>query len=287
MDNLTTIQNWLNCNNFGEIEAVSPISGGCINETARISLVNAGTVFVKQHKNPPPNFFAAEAAGLKALRGACNLKVPQVLHVDREFLLLEDLGNSSATADFWSILGEGLAEVHQQVMPSFGFETDNYCGSTPQANPITTEGYDFFAHHRLLALANTSVSMGYLTSSEMNALEHIATNLSEWIPAQPAVLIHGDLWSGNVHSDKQGLPALIDPACYWGWAEAELAMTALFGGFNQEFYRAYESASGISVDWRERAALYNLYHLLNHLILFGQSYHSQVSTIIKRFGNIA
>jgi len=284
MDDLTTMQNWLINNNLGEIEAISSIPGGCINETARISLASGRTVFIKLHQNPPPNFFVAEAAGLDALRCACSLKVPQVIHADREFLLLEDLGNTAAAAGFWSILGEGLAELHQKKMPAFGFEIDNYCGRTPQPNPQTIDGYEFFACHRLVVLARTAVKMSYLSSAEMKAIETIGSNLSQWIPAQPAVLIHGDLWSGNVHTDKQGQPALIDPACYWGWAEAELAMTTLFGGFDRAFYTAYETASGTAADWRERAPLYNLYHLLNHLVLFGESYHSQVGTVIKRFG---
>jgi len=283
MGDLTTIQKWLLANKYAEIESISPIVGGCINESARVSLTSGRSIFLKQHHKPPKNFFAAEAAGLNAMKKTCSLKVPEVLHVSREFLLLEDLGDASAAADYWSILGEGLAELHQNPKPAFGFEMDNYCGLTPQANPITTNGIEFFGFHRLLALARRAVNLEYLANSEMSAIETISANLGEWIPDQPAVLIHGDLWSGNVHCDKQGQPALIDPACYWGWAEAELAMTTLFGGFEQRFYSSYESTSGIATDWRDRAPLYNLYHLLNHLVLFGRSYHTQVCSVINRY----
>jgi len=111
----------------------------------------------------------------------------------------------------------------------------------------------------------------------------IASNLTNWIPIQSPVLIHGDLWSGNVHCDRDGNPCLVDPATYWGWAEADLAMTELFGNFNREFYESYESVSDIEKDWRERSPLYNLYHLLNHLILFGPSYLGNIRSVIKRF----
>jgi fructosamine-3-kinase len=124
-----------------------------------------------------------------------------------------------------------------------------------------------------------------LERADLNRLENIASRLSNWIPQQPPVLLHGDLWSGNVHCDAQGSPALIDPACYWGWAEAELAMTSLFGGFEPDFYTSYAECSGMDSDWPERAPLYNLYHLLNHLLLFGGSYLGSIRQICRRFAS--
>ena len=122
-----------------------------------------------------------------------------------------------------------------------------------------------------------------LNNAAFNALEFIAENLRLWIPPQPAVLTHGDLWSGNIHCDEHGGPALIDPATYWGWAEAELAMTRLFGGFGESFYASYAEHSGMASDWQQRSELYNLYHLLNHLLLFGSSYGAQIEAISRRF----
>ncbi|MBL4820151.1 MAG: fructosamine kinase family protein [Gammaproteobacteria bacterium] len=262
---------------------MSPIPGGCINEINRLTLNKGHSLILKTNNNRPPTFFAAEAAGLDALRRACSLRVPRVIILKEDFLVLEDLGNAPATANYWHILGEGLAELHGNIKPDFGFNSDNYCGLTPQSNPPTADGFVFFGQFCLLALGTKAEGMGLLTSSDLHAIETIAHNLPRWIPAQPAVLIHGDLWSGNVHCDKKGQPALIDPACYWGWAEAELSMTMLFGGFDRQFYSAYESASDIATDWRERAPLYNLYHLLNHLVLFGEGYLAQVRTVVKRY----
>jgi fructosamine-3-kinase len=180
-------------------------------------------------------------------------------------------------------LGRGLAALHRQEQPEFGFGADNYCGSTPQANPLMQDGWEFFARHRLLALAKPAQQRRLLNSAELRQVEDVAGRLADWIPAQPAVLLHGDLWSGNIHCDSRGLPALIDPACYWGWAEADLAMTTLFGGFDPRFYATYLECSGMQADWRERAPLYNLYHLLNHLLLFGGVYLDQVKQVLNRY----
>lgn len=283
MGDLTSIGTWLADNHFGEITRTRTIAGGCINETSLLTLEDGQTLFLKQHGDPPPDFFTAEAKSLDALREACRLNVPTVIHADENFLILEDLGSASPTSRFGSILGEELAMLHNKVEPEFGFNINNYCGTTMQENPRVADGYEFYARHRLLPLALRAEGNGLLATQDRQKIESIANKLSNWIPQQPAVLLHGDLWSGNVHCDKMGQPALIDPACYWGWAEAELAMTLLFGGFNSDFYSAYESATDISVDWRDRAALYNLYHLLNHLLLFGDAYLGQVRSVIARY----
>lgn len=281
--NLTAAASWLQANQSVEIIDFAAVGGGCINETGVISLSNRTTLFLKWHPSPPADFFQAEALGLNRLRVANSLRIPQVIHVDREFLLLEDLGSGVARGDFWVRLGEGLAELHSRHFPQFGFEQDNYCGLTPQRNGYTADGFHFFAHNRLLELAHRAAQAGLLDRTDCDRIERLAESLPQWIPPQPAVLIHGDLWSGNVHCDRDGNPALIDPACYQGWAEAELAMTTLFGGFDRGFYQAYQGASGIDPHWRERAPLYNLYHLLNHLLLFGGSYHGQVRSVLTRY----
>jgi fructosamine-3-kinase len=107
--------------------------------------------------------------------------------------------------------------------------------------------------------------------------------LCELVPEQPASLLHGDLWSGNAITDDRGSPAIIDPAAYYGWAEADLAMTALFGGFADRFYSAYMETRPLSSGWRERFGLYNLYHLLNHLNLFGRGYYGQVMGVVRKY----
>ena len=122
-----------------------------------------------------------------------------------------------------------------------------------------------------------------LSASELAGLERLCDRLQSLVPAQGPALLHGDLWSGNVLFDDSGAPVLIDPACYRGWPEAEIAMCALFGGFPEAFYQSWEAAAGPEPGWRERLPIYQLYHLLNHLNLFGMGYHSQVVAVIRRF----
>jgi len=282
--NLKLADSWLRANLSSEITSFEPVAGGCINETGVIQLANGERLFLKLHPNAPENFFSAEASGLDALRANTILRVPQVIHADDEFLILENLGNGSPVPDFWQLLGAGLAQLHNTSYQTFGLEHDNYCGRTPQLNSPSVDGYVFFASNRLNALAGKANRMGLLNNDDLRRVSRLADNLHNYVPGQPAVLIHGDLWSGNVHCDNEGYPALIDPACYRGWAEAELAMTLLFGGFREDFYKVYEQASSIAQDWRDRAPLYNLYHLLNHLILFGTGYLGQVRNVLDRYG---
>lgn len=284
MEPLASVADSLRKLGHGTITQVQPLGGGCINDTMRIRCGNSTRVVLKQQPAAAPDFFAAEAVGLRALSDTGSLRVPEVLLVTREFLLLEDLGDGKPRVDFWQSLGRGLAALHREPRAEFGFGADNYCGRTPQVNSPTRDGFEFFGQHRLLSLARQARDRSLLNKADLDAVEYLAGHLSRWIPPQVPVLLHGDLWSGNVHCDRQGEPALIDPACYWGWAEAELAMTTLFGAFDPRFYASYLEQSGMDTRWRERAPLYNLYHLLNHLLLFGGSYAAQVRGVLRHFG---
>jgi len=274
---------WLADNGFGKIVRQQSVGGGCINDSRRLHLDTGKSLFLKQHTQAPEDMFHSEAVSIAALGKRQALRVPTVLHIEEDFILLEDLGQSSPRKQYWTDLGEGLAQLHSEKYPQFGFNINNYCGLTPQQNDLAEDGHDFFANLRILKLASQAFDQNQLDREDLSKLEYIAANLARWIPKQPAVLIHGDLWSGNIHCDEEGRPALIDPATYWGWAEAELAMTDLFGGFNNDFYGSYAEQTNLDTSWRERAPLYNLYHLLNHLLLFGGSYLGSIRTITHRF----
>ena len=279
----SAVRRWLEAQGYGSVQRVFPVGGGCINNGARLITVSGRTFFLKTNAAAPPNMFAREAEGLQALRVPDGPHVPQPYLWDADFLLLEDLAPAQRRPDFWETLGRQLAALHHHTAPRFGFPHDNYIGSTPQPNPWTEDGYAFFAEQRLLFQARLAHRRGLLPAEDLRRVERLAARLPDLVPPQPPSLIHGDLWSGNVVPDNRGQPALIDPAAHYGWAEAELGMTQLFGGFPETFYRAYEEVRPLAPGWRERLPLYNLYHLLNHLNLFGEGYYGAVQRILRRY----
>ena len=228
--------------------------------------------------------FACEVAGLDELRVNDGPIVPETYIHGQDFLLMQDLAPTVRCGDYWQIFGRKLAQLHLHTRPKFGFAHDNYIGSTEQPNPWTQTGHDFFAEQRLLFQISLARERGLVSQFEVLKVEHLISRLSELIPEQPASLLHGDLWSGNAITDFDGNPAIIDPATHYGWAETELAMTTLFGSFPTSFYSAYEETRPLFSGYQARFPLYNLYHLLNHVNLFGRSYLSQVQTILKKFG---
>jgi fructosamine-3-kinase len=241
-------------------------------------------VVVKRWPGAPADFFTAEAAGLATLAGAGALRVPRVLALEPERLVLEDLGEGVQKGAFWTIAGEGLAAQHAVRHARFGFKRDGYCGPTPQSNAWNDDGWTFFAEQRLLPQVRRALDGGHLAADDVAAVERVCLRLRELVPGQPASLLHGDLWMGNLHCCADGAPALIDAgAVHYGWAESELAMLTLFGSPPDAFWRAYEARATVAGDWRERAPIYNLYHLLNHLNLFGGSYLAGTREVLGRF----
>lgn len=274
---------WLQQHSHGPVVNQQPVAGGCINNGERIQTKSGESFFLKTNATAPEDMFTREAEGLTELRKANGPRFPEPYLWAEEFLLLEDLKPATPAKDYWEDLGRQLARLHQVTNPQFGFAHNNYFGSTPQPNKWTADGYEFFAEQRLAFQARLARDNGGLTRSEATDVERLAVRLPELVPQQPASLIHGDLWSGNAISDAAGQAALIDPAAHYGWAEAELGMTALFGGFAEEFYRAYEAEHPLERGWRQRLDIYNLYQLLNHLNLFGSGYHRQVMDVLRRF----
>jgi fructosamine-3-kinase len=198
-------------------------------------------------------------------------------------IALADLGHTQAGVGAFARAGGALARLHGHVGTAFGLDRDGWCGASPQPNALTADGCVFFAEHRLLFQGRRARDAGLLESRDLRALERLGARLSEHVPAQREVLVHGDLWTGNLHACGDGELALIDAAAvHYGWAETDLAMLTLFGTPPRAFFEAYEAAAGIDAAWRERAPLYNLYHLLNHLNLFGSSYLGAVRAVVDQ-----
>jgi fructosamine-3-kinase len=268
------------------------VSGGDINLAARF-MAGGQAFLVKWNHSPLPNMFSAEAKGLKLLAEAQALRVPRVYAYDEvqedcpAFIVLEWL-DTTRDADRGAAavaLGRGLAAQHGITADAYGLDHDNYCGATPQPNNWLDSWIEFYGERRLGFQMELAAQRGYMPSKRRKHLERLIAQLDKWIDegaAQPS-LLHGDLWGGNWMIGPQGEPVLIDPAVYYGDREAELAMCHLFGGFPAQFYRAYDGAWPPAPGRDERLALYQLYHLLNHLNLFGEGYGSRVDDILRRY----
>jgi protein-ribulosamine 3-kinase len=241
-------------------------------------------LFAKWSDEPVDGMYQAEKLGLMALAAQQSaLMIPEVHLCAPAFIVIDHITAQPANDRHWQLLGEGLARLHGEVSGEFGFETDTWCGRTRQGNRKMSDGFLFFAEQRLLPLTQAARDAGLLERRDTRAVENLCAQLPSLLPRQPARLLHGDLWHGNVLFAQSGRPALIDPAAYWGWAEADLAMTTLFGGFDAAFYSEYENHSDVDRQWRTRADIYNLYHLLNHLVLFGSGYLGAVRRITQKF----
>lgn len=281
---------------FGEnlrIVSKRPVYGGDINESYRLSLSDGTSVFMKCNRIANLSFFEAEAAGLEALGKIGTIGVPKALGLGTDqkqnisFLLMEYLETAPKCSQYWEVFGRELAALHQAdchsfVQLSFGFQSDNYIGATLQINTPQKDWLTFFRECRLLP--QMKMAEGYLNSQLRkkcrNLLDHLDSILLE--PEFPS-LIHGDLWSGNAVCGPDGKAWILDPAVYVGHFEAELAMTELFGGYPPSFYGAYREINPVDNGYRDRRDLYNLYHMLNHLNLFGGSYLSAVQRILNRY----
>jgi len=249
------------------IRAASLVTGGCIHRCYRVS-IQEKDLFLKCNSADYADAFAAEADGLAGLREAGYRAPEPQSHgtaAGRAYLLMEFL-DLKGRVDF-PALGRMLAQAHRKPGPRFGWQRDNYIGATPQANGWSDNWAQFWRDRRMQPQLELARKRGF-------SLPDISTELLKGHRPQPS-LLHGDLWSGNV-SFMPGGPVVFDPAIYYGDREADLAMTELFGGFPPEFYSSYQEAYPLDAGYEKRKHLYNLYHLLNHLNLFGRSYLGQV-----------
>lgn len=234
--------------------------------------------FVKKNRSRYADQLLCEAHGLEALRRAAagsGIDVPKIIQVDQHTLILPFIEATRCTSGHWKKLGEGLAAMHAQPRPRFGFDEDNYIGLNPQPNAYSDSWGDFFLCQRLEYQVGL-VTERPLQSSFSHCLRQHGRRLREFLDAESPrpSLVHGDLWNGNVLCDEEERVWLIDPAAYCGDAEVDLAMTEMFGGFPSQFYAAYRARRPEPPNWAKKKQIYNLYHYLNHLNLFGHAYLS-------------
>ena len=263
------------------------LSGGCINIAVKLE-TTAGNFFVKFSERPEASaMFAAEARGLALLASTGTLRIPEVIaqgqKAGRGYLLLEYLPPGFRAKNYWATLGQGLAALHGHHQAKFGLDFDNYIGDLVQNNTPSPNGTAFFIERRLQAQAGLAFYNGLIDKALLNRMEQLYPKLADLLPNEPASLLHGDLWSGNVLVDLAGQAGLIDPAVYYGFRETEIAFTQLFGGFDDTFYAAYQEVLPLEQGFADRAGIYNLYPLLVHVNLFGTAYLSGVERVLDRF----
>ena len=277
------------------IQRTDRVAGGDINKSYAVTLNTGDTIFMKANAKEKAASFTAEAAGLFAIAQTGTIKTPKILcagtddgeEVGYSFLLMEYINSGEKRSDYWETLARELAAMHQADSAAFceqgfGFYEDNFIGARPQDNAPAATWVEFFRDKRLAP--QFKAADANFSSADRSRVTKLLDHLEDFLiePKKPS-LLHGDLWSGNVMADPDGKAMLIDPAVYVGHAEADLAMTELFGGFPPAFYQAYREANPLESGYESRRDLYNLYQLLNHLNLFGQSYLGAVLSIVDEY----
>lgn len=239
--------------------------------------------------NPDGTIFKKEANGLNELGKANAIRVPEVILCGDDFILMEFIEEGIRSKTFFKDFGSNFARLHQFKGEHFGFYEDNFIGSTMQKNiPEEKEKQswtEFYFRKRILFQYKLAEKNGYAAEELRAGIKKLENKIEEILKGsdEPPALLHGDLWSGNYISDEKGSACLIDPAVYYGHREADLAMTKLFGGFTQEFYRSYNEYFPLKPGHEYRENIYKLYHVLNHLNLFGTGYYSHAVQLVKNY----
>lgn len=266
-----------------------PLGGGCINHATKID-TSVGDFFLKWHATAPSDIFIKEGAGLEEMRSVNNpyLNIPKVIWSKEGdelpgLLLTEYLPDPTDHVGYDEMLGKGLAVLHRKIGPAYGFPHSNYCGDTAQDNTWTNNWCEFYAHRRIEALVRQINAKIAMNADEQKTYDKLVNRIPQLLDHSTVPsLIHGDLWSGNYMYTANG-PALIDPACYYADREMELGMMLLFGGFSQGVWNAYQEEFPLPQGWQQRIPLYQLYHVLNHYLLFGGSYGMQALRIARQY----
>ena len=273
-----------------DIESSRSISGGCINQTLALTLSNGETVFLKYNDAPPDGMFEKEALGLNLMRQAeSGPRIPKVVALSEgpnpHFLIIEYIEEGNPDNGYYERFGQSLASMHRTTQDHYGLDHNNFIGSTEQINTPEADGLVFFREHRLGFQQGLARERGLLPVATDKKIDRLCGQLDQLLDlsGERPALVHGDLWSGNTFADNTQRPCLVDPAVHFGLRETDLAMTELFGRLPQSFYDAYRNASPQNPGYEERKQIYNLYHLLNHLNLFGGSYLASVESTVNTF----
>ncbi|HLR09291.1 MAG TPA: fructosamine kinase family protein [Bacillota bacterium] len=285
------MDNWLQkalhkANDHSTLHEIRRVYGGSINKTFFVE-TETGQYFIKHHMNAPERFFVSEAEGLELIRQTNTVAVPEVYAVsdakNAAFLVMEWV-EGRKMADTEKKLGERIAGLHKHIGNKHGFFEASFIGALPQPNGLFSSWLEYYRDRRLGAQLQQGIDRHRITGKRRRQMETLLVRLGEWIPekVEPSCL-HGDLWGGNWLVGPGGEPYVIDPSVLYGDRHFELAFTELFGGFSQTFYDAYKERFPLDDNYADMKPLYQLYYLLVHLNLFGESYGAHVDAILKRY----
>ncbi len=262
------------------------LQGGSINMTVQM-VTNEGKYFIKYNTRNFEQMFETEAKGLELLRDTNVIHVPEVINWGRrdgqDYLVLENIEYTKPNLGYWENLGEKIAALHRNTDAQFGLHFNNYIGSLRQSNEQKTDWLTFFIEKRLNLQAGLAYYNELISKELYEKFQRFYKVLPDLLPTEIPSLLHGDLWTGNVITNSDGNPTLIDPAVYYGNREMEIAFTNLFGGFDKRFYDTYQEAFPMQPRFDLRVPIYNIYPLLVHVNLFGTSYLPPVIRTMNKY----
>lgn len=273
--------------NFGEFPRfVRHLHGGDINAVFLISADDQNWVVKRNKSKKFPEMLAKEFRAMHYLGKTSPLRHPKMLHhfstESQQFLVMEYIEEAGNTKKGQENLGKGLAQQHLISKDDFGWQEDNYIGSLVQVNNKSKDWNSFFAEHRLLHQSQQVYDKGLFSRADVQKMERLCNRLDDIIPVEKPALLHGDLWGGNYFISNNDEPILYDPAVYFGHREMDMAMTHLFGGFSEVFYRSYQVENPLEQSWESRIGLFQLYPNLVHLNLFGRAYLNSIQRVIEK-----
>lgn len=266
------------------VVSTTPVAGGDICTATRLRLTDGRGAIIKTRPHAPDGFFEREAEGLRWLREAGGAKVPQVLAVAEDCLVLDWIEPSKPSTDLAERFGRDLAATHLAGADSFGGPRDGYIGLAPLPNRTLPTWPEFYASRRVMPYVRAAVDRSSLTPDEAATIESAMRRIHDLAgPDEAPARIHGDLWSGNIVWGADGHVWIIDPAAHGGHRETDLAMLALFGiPHLQRVMDAYDEAAPLSDGWRDRVLLHQLHPLLVHSVLFGGTYGARAAAAAKQ-----
>jgi fructosamine-3-kinase len=266
------------------VAATAPVAGGDIATATKLRLSSGRSAFMKTLTNAPEGFFEAEATGLRWLGEASGVRVPEVLAVEQDCLILEWVEPGKLTTEAASDFGRALAKTHGAGAPAYGLDREGFIGRLPLPNKTAATWAEFFATKRVLPYLKLARDRGAITPEGADAIEGIVGRFPDLVPEEGPSRIHGDLWNGNVIWTHDAGCCVIDPAAHGGHRETDLAMLALFGLPQlPRVLQAYEEVSPLADGWADRVGIHQLHPLLVHACLFGGGYGARAAEVAGRY----